>query len=87
MELQSLFEQAAANSKNLSAKPDNNTLLKLYSLYKQSTEGDNNAEAPPNMFDFVAKAKHDAWAAIKGKSKETAMQEYVQLVNELRGQN
>jgi acyl-CoA-binding protein len=85
MELLTQFEEAAANSKTLSQKPDNETLLKLYSLYKQSTEGDVSGEAPSNPFDFVAKAKYNAWEELKGKSKETAMEEYIKLVTELKG--
>jgi diazepam-binding inhibitor (GABA receptor modulator, acyl-CoA-binding protein) len=85
MELKEQFEKAAADSKNLSAKPDNETLLQLYSLYKQSTEGDVNGEAPTNPFDFVAKAKYQAWEALKGKTKEGAMGEYVALVEQLKG--
>jgi acyl-CoA-binding protein len=85
MELQEQFEKAVADSKNLSAKPDNMTLLQLYSLYKQSSEGDVNAEAPSNPFDFVAKAKYEAWSSLKGKTKELAMGEYVELVEKLKG--
>ena len=85
MELQELFQQAAANSKTLAAKPDNETLLQLYSLYKQGTEGDNTGEAPSNPFDLVAKAKHMAWEELKGTSKEAAMQQYIDLVNKLKG--
>ncbi len=85
MELKELFESAVANSKTLSEKPDNDTLLKLYALYKQATEGDNTGEGPANMFDFVAKFKHEAWAKLAGTSKETAMQEYVDLINKLKG--
>jgi acyl-CoA-binding protein len=85
MELGELFEQAIANSKTLSEKPDNETLLKLYSLFKQGTEGDNNEDGPANMFDFVAKFKHEAWAKLKGLSKEDAMQQYVDLVKQLKG--
>jgi diazepam-binding inhibitor (GABA receptor modulating acyl-CoA-binding protein) len=84
MTLEELFQQAAGNSKLLTARPDNDTLLKLYSLYKQATEGDNTGEAPTNPFDFVARAKHDAWAAISGMTKDTAMQQYIDLVNSLR---
>ena len=84
MDLQKQFEEAAANSKHLVEKPSNDVLLQLYSLYKQATVGDVNHEAPANPFDFVNKAKHDAWTSLKGKSKETAMQEYVDLVNKLR---
>lgn len=85
MELKEQFEKAAADSKNLPAKPDNETLLQLYSLYKQGNEGDVNTEAPSNPFDFVAKAKHEAWESLKGKTKEEAMGEYVRLVEKLKG--
>jgi acyl-CoA-binding protein len=83
MELKEMFEKAAAESKNLSQRPDNTTLLKLYSLYKQATEGDNNSE-PPAAFDFVNKAKYNAWEELKGKSQDDAMKEYVDLVNKLK---
>ena len=86
MELQQLFEQAAANSKNLSEKPDNDTLLKLYALYKQATEGDASGTGPVNAFDFVAKFKHEAWAKLTGMSKEEAMQQYIDLIAKLKGQ-
>jgi acyl-CoA-binding protein len=79
------FQQAVADSKLLSSKPDNETLLKLYSLYKQATEGDADSEGPSNMFDFVGKAKHEAWSELRGKSKEASMEEYVQLVQRLKG--
>jgi acyl-CoA-binding protein len=84
MELKELFEKAAADSKNLAERPSNDTLLQLYSLYKQATEGDVNADPPSNPFDFVNKAKYEAWAGLKGKSKEAAMQEYTDLVNKLK---
>lgn len=85
MELQQQFELAAANSKTLSEKPDNETLLKLYSLYKQSTEGDALESGPANAFDFVAKFKHEAWAKLNGLSKQDAMQQYIDLVTKLKG--
>ena len=85
MELKEIFEQAAADSKSLSERPSNDTLLQLYSLYKQATEGDVNSEPPANPFDFVNKAKYEAWAGLKGKSKEAAMKEYTDLVNKLKG--
>ena len=84
MDLQKQFEDAATNSKNISEKPSNEVLLQLYSLYKQASSGDVNTEPPSNPFDFVNKAKHDAWAALKGKTKETVMQEYVDLINKLK---
>lgn len=79
------FEKAVADSKTLSEKPGNEILLQLYSLYKQSTEGDVNTEPPSNPFDFVNKAKYEAWNGLKGKSKDDAMKEYVELVNKLKG--
>jgi acyl-CoA-binding protein len=84
MDLQQQFETAATASKTLTQKPDNETLLQLYSLYKQGTEGDINGEPPANPFDFVAKAKYEAWEKLKGKTKEAAQQEYVDLVKKLK---
>jgi acyl-CoA-binding protein len=84
MDLNALFEQAVADSKTLSDRPSNDTLLQLYSLYKQATEGDINIDPPANPFDFVSKAKYEAWAGLKGKTKESAMQDYVQLVSKLK---
>ncbi|MEI2737682.1 MAG: acyl-CoA-binding protein [Chitinophagaceae bacterium] len=85
MELKEQFEQAAADSKNFSEKPSNETLLQLYSLYKQGSVGDVNIDPPSNPFDFVGKAKYEAWAALKGKSITDAMTEYVELVSRLKG--
>lgn len=85
MELKALFDEAVINSKALPEKPSNDVLLQLYALYKQSTEGDVNVEAPTNPFDFVAKAKFNAWQELTGKPKETAMQEYIDLVTKLKG--
>jgi diazepam-binding inhibitor (GABA receptor modulator, acyl-CoA-binding protein) len=85
MELKEEFEAAKAESKNLSDKPSNETLLQLYSLYKQGSEGDVNIDPPPNPFDFVAKAKYEAWAALKGKPSYDAMSEYIELVKKLKG--
>ena len=84
MELKEQFEKAAKESKELPSKPDNEKLLKLYSLYKQGNEGDINTDPPSNPFDFVNKAKHEAWTALKGKSKEDAMHAYVGLIEQLK---
>ena len=77
------FDKAVADSKNLAEKPDNSTLLKLYALYKQATAGDVEGKRP-GFTDMVGRAKYDAWAAIKGKSSDDAMQEYVDLVKSLK---
>jgi diazepam-binding inhibitor (GABA receptor modulator, acyl-CoA-binding protein) len=84
-DLEQQFQTAVAESKQLPEKPSNEVLLQLYSLYKQSTEGDATEDAAPtNAFDFVAKAKYNAWEGQKGKSKEDAMKEYVQLIEKLK---
>ncbi|CAN7543015.1 acyl-CoA-binding protein [Massilia sp. LjRoot122] len=84
MSLQEQFAQAQAESKNLPERPDNMTLLKIYALYKQGSSGDATGERP-GMTDFVNRAKFDAWAALKGSSQEDAMQQYIDLIEELKG--
>ncbi|WP_434634230.1 acyl-CoA-binding protein [Chromobacterium sp. CV08] len=81
-DLQTLFTQAQADVKTLSERPDNQTLLQLYALFKQATEGDANGERP-GMMDFINRAKFDAWEKLKGKDAAAAMQEYVDVVNKL----
>jgi diazepam-binding inhibitor (GABA receptor modulating acyl-CoA-binding protein) len=83
-DVKQLFEQAVEDSKELSDRPSNDSVLQLYAFYKQATEGDFSVDPPPNAFDFVAKAKYDAWAALKGTTKEAAMQEYIDLVHKLK---
>jgi acyl-CoA-binding protein len=82
--LQSRFEKAQQEVNDLPDRPDNNTLLKLYAFYKQATQGDASGERP-GSFDFVRRAKFDAWEGIKGTSTEDAMQQYVDLVAALKG--
>jgi len=84
MTLQAQFAQAMADSKTLSERPDNMTLLRLYALYKQGSEGDAKGERP-GFTDMIGRAKWDAWDALKGTSKEDAMQQYVDLVTDLKG--
>jgi acyl-CoA-binding protein len=84
MSLQDQFAQAQLDSKNLPERPDNPTLLKIYALYKQGAQGDASGERP-GMTDFVARAKYDAWAALKGMAREDAMRQYVDLIGELKG--
>jgi acyl-CoA-binding protein len=81
-DLQTRFDAAVANSKNLTERPANATLLKLYALYKQATAGDN-AEKKPGFSDMVGRAKWDAWNGLKGTANETAMQQYVDLIESL----
>ena len=83
-DLKARFDEAVANSKTLSERPDNLTLLKIYAFYKQATEGDNE-EPKPGFTDIVARAKWDAWKKQEGSSQDEAMQQYVDLITELRG--
>jgi len=78
------FDQAAEDIQQLGQRPDNDTLLKLYALYKQGSEGDVHGDAP-GFFDFVGTAKYEAWAKLRGISEEQAMQRYIALVQELLG--
>ena len=84
MSLQEQFDQAQADSKDLSERPDNMTLLKMYALYKQASTGDAEGKRP-GFSDMVGRAKFDAWEALKGTSKDEAMQQYIDLVEELKG--
>jgi diazepam-binding inhibitor (GABA receptor modulating acyl-CoA-binding protein) len=81
-DLQADFDAAVANSKNLSERPDNATLLKIYALYKQATSGDN-ADKKPGFGDMVGRAKWDAWNGLKGTSTDDAKRQYVELINSL----
>lgn len=81
--LEKQFDKAVADSKQLPTKPDNATLLQIYSLYKQATEGDVQGKRP-GFTDMVGRAKYDAWAKLEGKSAEDAMQEYVDLIESLK---
>ena len=81
-DLNATFEAAVANSKKLTEKPDNATLLKIYSLYKQASVGDN-AEKKPGFADMVGRAKWDAWNKLKGTSGDDAKQQYIDLIQSL----
>jgi len=82
-DLKTRFETSVQDVKNLPQRPDNDTLLEIYSLYKQSTQGDVSGKRP-GMMDFVGRAKFDAWAKLKGRSSDQAMQDYMDLVERLK---
>ncbi|QCB48096.1 acyl-CoA-binding protein [Hydrogenophaga sp. PAMC20947] len=82
-DLKSQFEAAVANSKNLSERPDNATLLKFYGLYKQATAGDV-TDKKPGFSDMVGRAKWDAWNGLKGTATDAAQQQYIDLIESLR---
>ncbi|WP_211317952.1 acyl-CoA-binding protein [Deinococcus yavapaiensis] len=81
--MQDVFERAAQDAQRLPKRPDNSTLLRLYALYKQGTEGNVTGERPGG-FDFVGAAKYDAWAGLKGTAREDARGQYVALVAALK---
>ena len=83
-DLNSAFEAAVADSKALAERPDNQTLLRIYALFKQASDGDVSGKRP-GFTDLVGRAKYDAWAALHGTSAEAAMQAYVDLVAKLKG--
>lgn len=82
-DLKTHFEQAAAEAQRLPQRPNNDTLLKLYALFKQATVGDVSGKKP-GMFDLTGQAKYGAWEKMKGTSKEQAMQQYIDLVEQLK---
>ena len=81
-DLKTAFDKAMADSRNLSERPDNATLLKIYALYKQGSAGDN-VDKKPGFSDMVARVKWDAWNNLKGTSQDEAMQQYVDLIESL----
>ena len=81
-DLNSAFEQASRDIQGLAERPDNETLLRLYALYKQGSEGDVKGDKP-GFFDFVGTAKYEAWAKLKGTAPEDAQKKYVDLVKKL----
>ena len=80
-----LFQQAAEAAKSLPERPDNETLLQLYALFKQGSSGDITGEKP-GFFDFVGVAKYEAWKKLEGTPPEDAQSRYVELVRKLGGE-
>ncbi|MBE1160868.1 acyl-CoA-binding protein [Dyella acidiphila] len=81
-DLQREFEQAAGDIKRLGERPDNDTLLRLYALYKQGNCGDVHG-CDPGFFDFIGTAKKEAWTLLKGMSEAEAQRQYIALVRQL----
>lgn len=81
-DLKTQFEQAQKDVTTLAERPDNQTMLQLYSLFKQATAGDVSGERP-GMMDFINRAKYDSWEKLKGQGAEEAMQNYINVVKSL----
>lgn len=86
MAFEAEFDAAVARAKSLPRRPPDDQLLDLYALYKQATIGDVEGEEP-GFFDFVGRAKYDAWAKRKGMASDDARRAYVALVTELAAGN
>ncbi len=78
-DLEKRFRDAAAAVLKAKKDPGNDLKLRLYASYKQATEGDVKGEKP-GFTDFVNRAKYEAWAKLKGTSREDAMGAYIKLV-------
>jgi len=81
-ELNEQFENAAVAVKSLASRPDDETMLKLYALFKQGSTGDVQG-SKPGFFDFVGAAKYEAWEKLKGMNTGDAQQQYIDLVKKL----
>eukprot|EP01063_Lacrimia_lanifica_P015732 TRINITY_DN223_c1_g4_i1.p1 TRINITY_DN223_c1_g4~~TRINITY_DN223_c1_g4_i1.p1 ORF type:complete len:105 (+),score=39.56 TRINITY_DN223_c1_g4_i1:52-366(+) len=58
----------------------NEAKLKVYALFKQATVGDVQG-SQPYAVQFEARAKWDAWNALKGTTQEDAQAQYVAHLN------
>lgn len=83
-DIEARFKQAAEDAQKLPERPDNDTMLALYALYKQGSQGDVSG-AKPGFFDFVGVAKYEAWEKRRGMSQDEARQKYIELVESLKG--
>ena len=81
-DLKAQFDQAAIDVKTLTEKPSNEMLLKLYSNFKQATDGDVSGKRP-GFTNIAGRAKYDAWASLKGQSADASMEAYIALVQGL----
>ena len=81
--LNDLFVQAQDEVNELSERPSNGDLLKLYAFYKQASQGDASGKRP-GMLDVKGRAKYDAWYGYAGMDGDNAKQAYIDLVNKLK---
>lgn len=84
-DLEQRFEEAVNYVQSAAGnfKPSNEMKLQFYALFKQATEGDVKGKKP-GLTDFVGRAKYSAWEALKGMSRETAMDQYVANLQKVR---
>lgn len=82
-DLNFVFNLACKNVKYLNNTPDNDQLLMLYGLYKQSTIGNCNENKPTSFFDLKASKKWDAWNNLKDLNQNKAKISYINFVKTL----
>jgi len=75
-------ERVATAPKDGALKPSNEMKLKMYALYRQARDGDVDGKRP-GMMDIVGRLKYDAWAGLKGTSREDAMRRYAETVESI----
>lgn len=61
----------------------NETMLKVYGLFKQATVGDIDTQTPGMFSGLKTRAKWEAWKGNEGMFPINAKREYVKLVNGL----
>ena len=76
------FQKACSEVEKNSTKISQSTLLKLYSYYKQATEGTATGERP-GLMSLRSRAKYDGWKALGRMSSEEAKGNYIRVVSEL----
>jgi diazepam-binding inhibitor (GABA receptor modulating acyl-CoA-binding protein) len=81
-DLKKQFDDAAKAALKAKKDPGNDLKLKMYAHFKQATEGDV-AGDKPGFTEFVARAKYEAWAKLKGMSGDDAMKAYIKLVERI----
>jgi diazepam-binding inhibitor (GABA receptor modulating acyl-CoA-binding protein) len=80
--LQHDFEKATKHAKKFANSDNHETLLFLYSHYKQATTGDCDIKEP-NFWDVKGKAKYSAWKKLKGISNDKAKIKYIKKVKKM----
>ncbi|CAF3726839.1 unnamed protein product [Rotaria sp. Silwood1] len=84
--LEERFNAAVKTIQNLPAtgiiQLSNSTKLNFYGLYKQATLGPCK-DSQPSFFNYIARAKWDAWNRYRSMTKEQAMLEYIDEIEKI----
>ncbi|MBE7628891.1 acyl-CoA-binding protein [Tenacibaculum piscium] len=75
------FEKAYKKASDFKGKLPPDTMLRLYSYYKQAIKGDKfTYDSNDNLRNAF---KFNAWIQLKGMNEKQAKQEYINLVNSI----